>query len=281
MLVLPLIPFFLGYKMPDIFNPMPSYIFYMRVNTLLINKSEIPVKESNAGLQFYLKCQSYKLENLKCHIPENITNLPKLDSIQQVEKNFFTLSSLQFSGIRFRMEFDVKGVKSYRILVKNVKNKETLLKVYQFIGDQLSVGAYLSTRGLEFTAIEETIIGKCPTHYEINRIKALSRSEIELVSFLASHGYELNKDEALFINKTRRVDECYPNNNYILGKILWTDLITSNDTEKLKESQTVMSFGHNEYYSKTVNMFYLYNEQDEIAGYVQETINFGLEFIQG
>ncbi|XP_032673303.1 uncharacterized protein LOC116845096 isoform X2 [Odontomachus brunneus] len=268
--------------MPDIFNSAPTYIFRMRVDTLFMNKSEkLDNREGNVGLEFYLKCQSHKLEKLKCHIPKNITNLPSLDSIPQVEKNLFTLSSLQFRGIRFRMEFDVKGVKSYRILVKNVKDKETLLKVYQFIGDQLSVGADLRKRGSEFTAIEKTIIGKCPTHYKINRIKAVNRREIELVSFLARHGYELNKDEALFINKTRRVNECYPNNNYILGKILWTDLITSNNTEKLQESQTLMLFTQGEYYSKTVNTFQLYNEQDEIAGYVRETINFKFEFIQG
>ncbi|XP_032673306.1 uncharacterized protein LOC116845097 isoform X2 [Odontomachus brunneus] len=266
--------------MPDIFNPTPSYIFRMRVDTLFINKSETRVnREGNAGLEFYLKCESYNLDNLKCHIQKTISYLPSPDSIHQVENNFFTLSSLQFTGIRFRMEFDVKGVKSYHFLAENVENKETLLTIYQTIGDQLSVGTDLRTKDFEFTAIENSVIGKCPADYDITTVKSMNNNEIELVSFLASEGYELNEHETFFIKKVRRVNECYPKNNYILGKILWDDLITSNDIVRLSNSRTEMLFGLGEFTSVTLNTFMLHNATNGNAGVVLETIRLTLDSI--
>ncbi|XP_032673339.1 uncharacterized protein LOC116845114 isoform X1 [Odontomachus brunneus] len=280
MLVLPLIPFFLGYNREVIHNSTPSYFFRVRVDTLFINKSETLIsKEGNAGLDFYLKCQSHE-DNLKCHIPKRKSYQPPTNHVHMLRNNFFTPSSLKFKGIRYRMQFDFKGATSYIFLknVKNVKKKNILLKVYRFIGDQLSIGADLRTRGFEFNATEKTVIGKCPTHYKISRNKTVSTSELELVSFLKN--YKLNKDIMFIINKQRRVGKCQPQKKYILGRVLWSDLITSKVTAKLQSSRSEMKFTQNDFHSMTANMFYLYNKQDEIAGYVRETINVELDFIE-
>ncbi|XP_032673342.1 uncharacterized protein LOC116845114 isoform X3 [Odontomachus brunneus] len=280
MTVLPVIPFFLGYIIQNQSNPTPSYIFHVRVDTLFINKSGTHDTENNAGLAFNLKCQPYMDQNLKCHIQKDIFYSPSTDFVHMVDNNDFTPSCLQFDRIRYRMSFDFKGVTSYQILTENVENKKTLLEMYRFIGDQLSVGADLKTRGFEFNTTEDTIIGKCPTLYKIHHDVTLNTSNFEL-TLIARQKYRLNKNESLHISKQRRVNECHPQNGYILGRILWTDLITSKVTAKLKESGTLMMFAQNDFYTKTINTFDLYNEQDKRVGYVYETMNVRLDFIEG
>ncbi|XP_032673343.1 uncharacterized protein LOC116845115 [Odontomachus brunneus] len=281
MLVLPMIPFFLGYVAEDKSNPSPSYIFQVRIDTLFVNKSGGHNEDSNAGLAFNLKCQPHKDQNLKCRIPKTISYSPSSDFVHNMNNKVFTPSSFQFSRIRYRMGFDFKGVKNYQILTDNVTNEEALLDMYEFIGDQLSVGANLITNDLEFNTTEDTISGKCPTFYKIYYDAMSSTNKFMLKSLIPSQKYKLKKGKSLHINKQRRVNECQPQKSYFFGKILWTDLITSNVTAKPKDSGSQMTIAQNEFYTKTIHTFDLYNEQsNKLVGFVYETINVKLVSIE-
>ncbi|XP_032673451.1 uncharacterized protein LOC116845169 [Odontomachus brunneus] len=280
MLILPMIPFFLGYVAQNESNHTPTYIFHVRIDTLLNNHSKTDNKESNAGLEFNLKCQPHENENLKCHIPKTISYSPSTDPIHMVDNNVFTPSSLQFNRIRYRMSFDFKGVTDYQFLTENVTNKEALLEIYQFIGDQLSVGVNLKKKEFVFNATENTIIGQCPTLYKLNQDVMYNRKSFKLISLIANHRYRLNENESFHISKQRRVNECQSQKSYIFGRSLWIDFITSNVTAKPKDSGTLMSYNQHDFYTKTINTFDLYNEQDNKVGYLYETINVRLESVK-
>ncbi|XP_032673299.1 uncharacterized protein LOC116845095 [Odontomachus brunneus] len=282
MVILPLIPFFLGYVRRDQSNTIPSYLFQVRVDTLFTNKSGTYDDKGNAGLAFNLKCLPHKVKNLKCHIPKTIFYSPSTDPVHMVDNNVFTPSSLQFSRIRFRMSFDSIGAASYQILSdEKVKDEETLLDVYRFIGDHLSVGVNLGTKSFEFKTTELSSIGKCPTLYKISRDKAFNANNFQLTSFIPNEKYKLVKGESFLINKQRQVHECRPQYGFILGRRLWTDFIpTSNVIAELEESQTLITFSLHDFYTKSINKFELLNGQGHMIGYVQETINVGLVSIE-
>lgn len=201
----------------------PTYIFHVRVDTLFLNKSNN--REGNAGLAFNLKCRPHTTI-LKCHIPVDIFYSPSTDPVHMVEYNNFTPSSLDFSKIRYRMSFDINGVMEYRLLTEDVVNRATLLDMYRLIGDQLSIGTDVRSKGLEFNTTENSIIGTCPTLYKIFRQSSSNANNFKLHSLINSPDFKLKGDESLHISKHRHVDDCFPQHGYILGQSLWTDLIS-------------------------------------------------------
>ncbi|XP_032673196.1 uncharacterized protein LOC116845044 [Odontomachus brunneus] len=269
MIVIPIIPFFLGYLARNTSNPTPSYIFHVRIETELFRYSGTHNNEDKADLQFRLKCQPYMDQNLKCHIEKSPSYSPSTDSAYIIDK---------LSNVRCIMNFQPSGVKSYDVFLQNVKNKETALEVFRFIVHQLNVGVDLKKYdGNEFDAIEETVIGTCKTVYMISRNYA--RNYIiysKLVSLIAKEEYIMKKDESVNINKMRNVENCILRNDSILGRILWPNLITPNFTAKPLSSESQMTYTLHNFDTNTMNAFKLYNEQHRIVGSVQETINLKL-----
>ncbi|XP_032673202.1 uncharacterized protein LOC116845047 [Odontomachus brunneus] len=272
MIVIPMIPFFLGYLARNTNTPGISYIFHVRIETLLLGYSGTAINGSNAGLQFNLKCEPYMDQNLICHIPKIIFYSPRTDSAHIIDK---------LSNTSCIMNFQPYGVTNYHVFSENMENKETVLEVFRFIGHQLSVGVDLNNWGYEFSTIEDTVIGTCATIYKITRNKAFNYiSYSELVSLIAKERYIIKENEFLLINKLRRVEYCTPKDNSILGRILWPNLITSNIIAKPQSSESQMTYTSHDFYTKTINEFHLYSEQHRIVGSVQETINLKLGWIE-
>ncbi|XP_032673195.1 uncharacterized protein LOC116845043 [Odontomachus brunneus] len=274
MTVLPMIPFFLGYLAQNTSNPTPSYIFHVRIDTLLTGELLTHYNDGNFGEEFKLICQPYIDQSLKCHIPKFTSS-----SMAPALNNFFTPTV--FTNIPCVINFDPKGATSYNLLKKNVKDKETVLKVFRFIGHQLSVGVDLTHwSNYDFNAFEDTVIGICPTMYRINRHVDFSYiTYFELVSLIAKDTYILKKNETVHISKNRLAEYCSPQDGTILGMILSPNFIISNVTSKAVASHVLMSYTQHDFYTKSVNAYNIYDEQGK-GGFVQETINLRLGLIE-
>ncbi|XP_032673198.1 uncharacterized protein LOC116845045 [Odontomachus brunneus] len=273
MIVIPMIPFFLGYLAWNTSSPTPSYIFHVRIETLLFGYSGTRNNGGNADLQFNLKCQPFMDQNLKCHIEKTTSYSPSTDPAHIIDK---------LSNIHCIMNFQPYGVSSYDVFPENVENKETALEVFRFIGHQLSVGVDIKKYyGYEFSAIEDTVFGICATIYTISRNKVSNYMLYsELVSLIAKEVYTIKKDESVNIKKIRLVESCKSRNAAIFGRILWPNLITSNIVAKLLSSESQMTYTQHDFYTNTINEFNLYDEQDKIVGSIHETIYVKLVWIE-
>ncbi|XP_032673200.1 uncharacterized protein LOC116845046 [Odontomachus brunneus] len=273
MIVIPIIPFFLGYLARNTSNPTPSYIFHVQIETLLFGYTGSRNNEGNASLDFNLKCQLYMDQNLKCHIQNANSYSRSTDSAHIIDT---------LSNIHCIMNFQPNGVKSYDVYPENVENKETALEVFRFIGHQLSVGVDLKKYyDYEFNAIEDTVIGTCWTIYQISHNNAPDYiSYSELVSLIAKEKYIIKKNESVIINKLRIVEDCTPRDDSILGRILWPNLITPNITAKPLISWSQMTYNLRDFYTYAINNFNLYNEHDRTVGSVKETIDLKLVWIE-
>ncbi|XP_032673203.1 uncharacterized protein LOC116845049 isoform X1 [Odontomachus brunneus] len=270
MVVIPMIPFFLGYLAGNTSDPTPSYTFQVRIETLLFRTRNI---EGNADMQFHLKCQPYTDQNLICHIEKSPSYSPNTDRAHIIDK---------LSNILCIMNFHPYGLRSYDLFPENVENKETALEVFRFVAHQLNVGVNLKKYyAVEFSALEDTVIGICATIYKISRNKASNYIiNSELVSLIENEMYTIKKDESVNIKKIRLVQYCQSRNDSIFGRILWPNLITSNIVAKPFISGSEMTYNLRDFYTSTSNQFNLYNEQGRIVGSVQETINLKLVRIE-
>ncbi|XP_032673193.1 uncharacterized protein LOC116845042 [Odontomachus brunneus] len=276
MTVLPMIPFFLGYLAQNTSNVTPSYIFHVQIDTLISGEQETRYDGGNFGMKFKLICQPYIYQSLKCHISKITSSSP---SMGPALYDFFT--PIVFTNIPCVINFDSKGATSYYLLKENVKDKEIVLEVFRFIGHQLSVGVDLTHWGYEFNAFEDTVMGTCATMYRITQKKAFNYIKyFELVSLIPKASYIMKKNETVLINKHRLGEYCSPQNGTILGMILSPDLVMSNVTSKAEDSHVLMAYTQHDFYTKSVNEYSLYEEQGTKFGFVQETINLKLGWIE-
>lgn len=194
--------------------------------TFFENRDSSEIKDQDAAMTIEIKCRSYQINALLCHIsnhrfhPSGLRNLVIINN--------------QFRQTVFQMRFNDAGVFDYTIEKTDRNTMDFLFNLYRFFGTQLSVGTK-NTQYWDslFYSDEESVIGLCSTGFVIKRTN-YTDSQISLPDKTISRRLVndlSNKDELISIFKERDTIRCGVTSNYMFATNFWSEFLPSDIEE--------------------------------------------------
>ncbi|XP_032673449.1 uncharacterized protein LOC116845168 isoform X2 [Odontomachus brunneus] len=220
------------------------------------------------------KCRTYQLNALLCRKEKHKQYPSKMPTLVNIDDSY--------KKNLFQIRFNDNGVTDYAVERTDDNTMDFMLNMYRLLGSQFSVGVELdvSKEYLTFESIEQSVIGKCSTNFEVSHMRIKNQTRILHENVTLTHeNYFFEEKETIYISKERYAPFCETTSSYMFGNNFWSEFIPNDISEEIISSHSLMTLSKHNFQSKTQNTFKLYDQNMTLIGNAVESVEVFLKSI--